>query len=269
MIALARSRILSVNPVAVWSVIGIAGFAVLPWYSLEYGLVESTWDEIFDELAWRSANLSLVPLAAFILYLFRPWRGLAAITARRFDLWVAGLTLGGIIVGANFDDGGLGLGAAVQLIALGGIMAMAFARLGYVRGDAFMTGAIILIVTTVVLFIFFPVTTILIKVLFDRFGAFAPLQFFTIAAEFGTGRVFMNSLFLALCVGVSSTFFGLVFALYTVRSMSRYRNVIKIFSILPIITPPFVIGLALILIFGRSGSINDILENLFGAGGLL
>ncbi len=268
MIALARSRGLSVNPVVVWSVIGIAGFAVLPWYGLEYGLVESTWDEIFDALAWRSANLSLLPLAAFILYLFRPWRGLAEITARRLDLWVAGLTISGIIVGANFDAGGLGLGAAVQLTALGGIMAMAFARLGYVRGDACMTGAIILIVATVVLFIFFPVTTIFIKVLFDRAGAFAPLQFFAIATEFGTGRVFMNSVFLALCVGVSSTFFGLVFALYTVRSMSRYRNVIKIFSILPIITPPFVIGLALILIFGRSGSINDILEILFGAGGL-
>ena len=147
-------------------------------------------------------------------------------------------------------------------------MAMSFARLGYVRGDAFMTGAIILIVATVVLFIFFPVTTIFIKVLFDRAGAFAPLQIFAIATGFGTGRVFMNSVFLALCVGVSSTFFGLVFALYTVRSMSRYRNVIKIFSILPIITPPFVIGLALILIFGRSGSINDILDILFGAGGL-
>ncbi len=268
MISLARPRGLSLSPIAVWSVIGVAGFVALPWYSLEYGLVESTWDEIFDALAWRSANLSLVPLATFILYLFRPWRGLAVKTARRFDLWVAGLAVGGIIVGANFDAGGLGLGAAVQVTALGGIMALAFARLGYVRGDAFMTGAIILIVATVVLFIFFPVSTIFFKVLFDRAGAFVPLQFFAIITEFGTGRVLMNSLFLAFCVGLSSTFFGLVFALYTVRSLSRYRNLIKVFSILPIITPPFVIGLALILIFGRSGTINDILEVFLGAGGV-
>jgi iron(III) transport system permease protein len=33
---------------------------------------------------------------------------------------------------------------------------------------------------------------------------------------------------------------------------------------LPIITPPFVIGLGLILIFGRSGLINQFLEFAFG-----
>ena len=33
---------------------------------------------------------------------------------------------------------------------------------------------------------------------------------------------------------------------------------------LPIITPPFVIGLGLILIFGRSGLVNQLLEWAFG-----
>ncbi len=35
-------------------------------------------------------------------------------------------------------------------------------------------------------------------------------------------------------------------------------------SVLPMITPPFVIGLALILLFGRSGAVNAMLEQAFG-----
>ncbi len=35
-------------------------------------------------------------------------------------------------------------------------------------------------------------------------------------------------------------------------------------TILPIITPPFVIGLALILLFGRSGVVTESLATLFG-----
>lgn len=266
MTALARASLMRLDPVAGWSLAGIAAFAALPWYGIEYGLLEATAEELYDAFAWRSANLSVLPLITFALYLLRPWRGLGF--ARLWDALVAAIAIAGIVIGAAFDPQALGLGAAVQIIALGAILAMAFARLGLLRGDSFMTGAVILIVATVILFIFFPVSTVFVKVLFDSQDAFAPFQFFEIATSFGTGRVLLNSLVLALSVGLSSTFFGLVFALYTVRSKSRHRNIIKIFSILPIITPPFVIGLALILILGRSGSINDILEFLIGGGGI-
>ena len=268
MIALAQFRAQRLDPISVWAVAGIAAFALLPWYGLEYGLIESTADEILDAMAWRSMNLPLIPLGTFVLYLLRPWRGLGMAAACRLDILLAGGAIAAILVGASLQDVSLGLGASVHFVALGAVLAVAFARLGYVRGDAFMTGAIILIVATVVLFIFFPVSTIFIKVMFDREGVFSPFQFFDILTAFGNGRVLLNSLVLALCVGFSSTFFGLVFALYTVRARSRFRNIIKVFSILPIITPPFVIGLALILIFGRSGTISDILDFLFGAGGM-
>ena len=35
-------------------------------------------------------------------------------------------------------------------------------------------------------------------------------------------------------------------------------------ALLPIITPPFVVGLGLILLFGRAGLVNQALEALFG-----
>lgn len=61
---------------------------------------------------------------------------------------------------------------------------------------------------------------------------------------------------------------GLVFALYSVRSTSPLRHLMRIFYILPIITPPFVVGMSLILLFGRAGILNDLLMTLFGSGGL-
>ena len=49
------------------------------------------------------------------------------------------------------------------------------------------------------------------------------------------------------------TALGLAFALVATRSNFRYKKLLRALSILPIITPPFVIGLGLILLFGRSG----------------
>jgi iron(III) transport system permease protein len=37
-----------------------------------------------------------------------------------------------------------------------------------------------------------------------------------------------------------------------------------VLALLPIITPPFVVGLGLILLFGRAGVVNQVLEWVFG-----
>ena len=42
---------------------------------------------------------------------------------------------------------------------------------------------------------------------------------------------------------------------------SGYKTALRILSVLPIITPPFVIGLALILLFGRSGAVSALLSD--------
>jgi iron(III) transport system permease protein len=62
-----------------------------------------------------------------------------------------------------------------------------------------------------------------------------------------------NSVLLAIVVGVISTGLGFVFALLGERSRLRTRRLLGPFSILPIITPPFVLGLAMIYMFGRRG----------------
>jgi iron(III) transport system permease protein len=61
-------------------------------------------------------------------------------------------------------------------------------------------------------------------------------------------------------VGVLSTLLGLVLALVVQRGGKRYAGVLKVMSILPIITPPFVIALALVVLFGRTGLVTGWLD---------
>lgn len=65
-----------------------------------------------------------------------------------------------------------------------------------------------------------------------------------------------NSVLLAIVVGVISTALGFLFALIGERSRLRTRRLLGPFSVLPIITPPFVLGLAMIYMFGRRGFVT-------------
>jgi iron(III) transport system permease protein len=54
-------------------------------------------------------------------------------------------------------------------------------------------------------------------------------------------------------------------ALMAERSASaRVQTPLRVVALLPIITPPFVVGLGLILLFGRAGVVNQFLEYAFG-----
>jgi iron(III) transport system permease protein len=71
----------------------------------------------------------------------------------------------------------------------------------------------------------------------------------------GIGAV-RNSIILALVVSTASTGLGFLFAILAERSRLPLRRLFGPVSILPIITPPFVLGLAIIYLFGRRGYIT-------------
>ena len=115
----------------------------------------------------------------------------------------------------------------------------------------------------------------LLAALFDAQGRFAP----QLAAQrlltddiwglgcFGGGTrcgVAINSAMLATIVGILSTLLGLVFALVVQRGGRRYSGILKLMSILPIVTPPFVIALALVVLFGRTGLVTGWLDACCG-----
>jgi iron(III) transport system permease protein len=73
-----------------------------------------------------------------------------------------------------------------------------------------------------------------------------------------------NTLFLALLTATGTVVMGTMMALLAERSAGpRVQGPLRVIALLPIITPPFVVGLGLILLFGRAGVVNQFLEYAF------
>src|SRR4029450_4790054 len=73
-----------------------------------------------------------------------------------------------------------------------------------------------------------------------------------------------NTLFLAVLPAAGPTVLGTLIALVAERGPARLKRALNALALLPIITPPFVVGLGLILLFGRAGLVNQLLEGVFG-----
>ena len=256
----------SIDPRTQWVLLGLLAWIIIPWKGLEYGLLESSGSEILDAFAWKSINTSLIPLAASLLFLLRPWK--SHYKSNLIDAVVSFASFILTLFGAALINESLGYGAALQLTFFLFIFSLALARMGFIQGDPFMTTAIVTIMASIAVFVLFPISTIFSKVVFLEDGTFTPMAFYENITSFGVARTLQNSLMLAVAVGMSSTFLGLCFSLFSVRITRRFKGLARIFSMLPIVTPPFVIGLSLILIFGRNGTINDGLLALFGNDGL-
>ena len=176
---------------------------------------------------------------------------------------------------AGNDGVAFGVGAAVVMTALTVCLARALARRGMFGGDPTIATIVVVIAALLLLFIFFPVGRSLLSAVLDLQGRFAPAlaaeRLFT-ADIWGMGclgggtrcGVAINSALLAIIVGVLSTLLGLVLALVVQRGGQRYAALLKVMSIVPIITPPFVIALALVVLFGRTGLVTGWLDAWFG-----
>lgn len=251
-----------------WIFIAIAAYCFLPWIALEYGITDFAMDELLDALAWKYNKPTLaVPLLLILLVPFA-WIKLSGKGSGWLFTVVSGATTGMLLLSFIATKTSMGLGAGVILMCLAALFAIGISELGFQRGDTFVAGAVIFVVFMVVAFVFYPVWEIFRNVLFNKAGEFVPFQFFRIITLFGVGRVVWNTLMLAFSVGAATTVCGLIFALYSVRATTRFRYMIRVFYILPIITPPFVVGMSLILLFGRAGMINDGLMFLFGPAGI-
>ncbi|MEN8199568.1 MAG: iron ABC transporter permease [Thermodesulfobacteriota bacterium] len=251
-----------------WAIAGIVLYFILPWFALEYGIFDATLEELTGSLGWKSRPLTLlVPLlfASFLpLILCR--------CSRRKQGWSVTLlsTLGILLIILDFIQAknSMGLGSAVSIGILAALCSYGLAKVGFLRGDTFIAGAVLFVIFTILIFVFFPVSQIFLKVGIARDGSFAPLQFFQIVTSFGIGRIVLNTLMLAITVGTVTTLFALIFALYSLRSTSPLRHLVRVFYILPIITPPFVVGMSIILLLGRAGLVNDGLMYLLGPDGI-
>ncbi len=132
-------------------------------------------------------------------------------------------------------------------------------------GDPVMVSTIVVLLIFLSLFILYPLVILLI----DSVAAdgHVTLDVFKRVLDMGTFRTaFGNTLRLGFIVGFGSTLLGLLFAYVDVYVKVRSRVVKKLFdvvSMLPVVSPPFVLSLSMILLFGRSGLITRTLLGIY------
>jgi iron(III) transport system permease protein len=286
-----------------WVAVGIAGFALIPWYadSRSYGVPSWLIDGITEQAApawlhaWWYGRGWLWPIAVLLAAAAgclasrtRRARGIGLVLVGAVGLAYTlgqGFAIGLPGVGSNalasafpalaVGQRGMGPGAALVVSAFAMLTGLGLSGCGYFKGDGFVAASVVGVALLVALFTFFPVARILLSAVQDRDGAFVPTALFSrlfaeklwglgcLAGGARCGDVW-NTLVLALACAVACTALGLAFALIATRTRFARVKPLRALAILPIITPPFVIGLGLILIFGRSGLVNNVLELAFG-----
>ena len=131
-----------------------------------------------------------------------------------------------------------------------------------VRPGVWLAGGLVL--AFLLLFLVLPVARVFYTAFVEADGG---LTFGHFEAFFAQGLMresFFNSLYVAVMSAVFASLIAVPLAYFTVRFNFRGALLIQTLGVLPLIMPPFVGAVALQLIFGRSGSLNLLLNQHFG-----
>ena len=151
------------------------------------------------------------------------------------------------------------------------ILSARFDDLKFSMRDPAQLTAVISVSVVVIMFIIIPLFTILKESVFSgkKFSLQAYTSIFKNAYDLG---IISNTLILGIVVALVGTVVAFIFAYATTYLAIPHKRIFKIFSILPMVSPPFVISLAFILLFGRSGLITykllGIRPDIYGFWGL-
>lgn len=114
-------------------------------------------------------------------------------------------------------------------------------------------------------FLVYPVATVLYVAFTEKgTGAFTLINFIDFARTDLFVRSFWNSFYVSAMAVVLASIFALPLAYITTRFEFRGAVLIQTLGFLPLIMPPFVGAVAMLLLFGRNGSINLLLDDWFG-----
>ncbi len=290
--------------ISLWLVAGLLGYLLLPWYAIQDTAWYSVLPQILGGPETANGLLQIllhgrVWLALGLLGLGVAAVGLAVAPGKSQANWLLaggltgflGLLFSGFMVGSKgwsfgylnthlgeltVNQFGIGIGAFIALLALVMLTSFGVARRGYFKGDLFIASAVLGCSVLLLLFIAFPVTKALhgaflneqgqwaLSAIFERIGHERVWGLNCLAGGVRCG-VAWNTLFLALLTATGTTVMGTMMALLAERSAGpAVQTPLRVVALLPIITPPFVVGLGLILLFGRAGIVNQFLEYAFG-----
>ena len=131
-----------------------------------------------------------------------------------------------------------------------------------VRSGVWLAGGLVLVF--LLLFFVLPVARVFITAFLDGDNSFTLGHFSAFFSQDLMRESFMNSLYVAVMSAIFAALIAVPLAYFTVRFDFRGALLIQTLGVLPLIMPPFVGAVALQLIFGRSGTLNLLLNDAFG-----
>jgi len=131
-----------------------------------------------------------------------------------------------------------------------------------VRPGVWLAGGLVLVF--LLLFFALPVARVFIAAFLDIDNSLTLGHFSAFFSQDLMRESFMNSLYVAVMSALFAALIAVPLAYFTVRFDFRGALLIQTLGVLPLIMPPFVGAVALQLIFGRSGTLNLLLNEAFG-----
>jgi iron(III) transport system permease protein len=131
-----------------------------------------------------------------------------------------------------------------------------------VRPGVWLCGGLVMVF--LMLFFVLPVARVFVTAFLDIDNSLTLGHFSAFFSQDLMRESFMNSLYVALMSAFFAALIAVPLAYFTVRFDFRGALLIQTLGVLPLIMPPFVGAVALQLIFGRSGTLNLLLNDALG-----
>ena len=132
--------------------------------------------------------------------------------------------------------------------------------------DPVMVTTIVALIVFLTLFILYPLAILLVDSIYSKDSGLT-LRFFQESfSKFTFRRAITNTLKVGFLVGILSSAVGLLFAYVEVYVKVRTKfmgGLFKVVSMLPVVSPPFVLSLSMIMLFGKAGIITRHLLGIY------
>ena len=134
--------------------------------------------------------------------------------------------------------------------------------------------AVLATIALLVLFVIFPLAKVLLFSVTDESGAVSLASLKQLFTTTRYLKTFGRTMALGVVVAVISTFIGYIFAFTITRTNVPCKGFLKTIATLPILSPPFILSLSIIFLFGKQGLITKELlgitgNNVYGMGSLV
>ncbi len=132
--------------------------------------------------------------------------------------------------------------------------------------DPIMVTTIVVLITFLTLFILYPLAVLLVDSVYSKDGGITLSIFQRIFGMSSFRTAITNTLKVGFTVGIFSTLIGLLFAYVEVYVKVRTKfmgGLFQVVSMLPVVSPPFVLSLSMIMLFGKAGIITRYILHIY------